>query len=94
MSKYTIDNPTYQEFLILATGFNSLGSGEPGRVADLLVQRWKALEAKLSGQGAAASSLELVDADGRGILGRQELREAQRDQVGFQRLQDAGSRRH
>ena len=82
----------YQELLTLATGLNSLGAGEVDKVGDLLVQRWKALEAKLSGQSAAAPALELVDADGLGVLGRDELRLAQRAQQGLLRLRDGRAR--
>ena len=92
MSKFKIDPAMYQELLTLATGLNSLGAGEVDKVGDLLVQRWKALEAKLSGQSAAAPALELVDADGLGVLGRDELRLAQRAQQGLLRLQDGRAR--
>ena len=94
MSKFKIDPAMYQELLTLATGLNSLGAGEVDKVGNLLVQRWKALEAKLSGQSAAVPALELVDADGLGVLGRDELRLAQRAQQGLLRLRDGRARCH
>ena len=90
--KYRIEKPVYHELMTLATGLNSLGRGEPERVGDLLVQRWKSIEARLSGHPEAAAPLELVDGDETGVLGREELRRAQRSQMGLQRLQDLRGR--
>ena len=63
-----------QQLRTLAEGLNLFGKGNLASAADVLVQRFKAVEQKALGRREAAAGLELVDATRGGLATNGELR--------------------
>ena len=63
-----------QELRALCEVLNFFGQGKVTGAADVLVQRFKALEQRVLGQSGSAHGLELVDAQRSGLVGDEELR--------------------
>lgn len=85
---------TSRELRTIAEGLDALLSGDQVRAADLLVQRFKALEASIiDGNWSVARHMELIPDSTRGLTGTTERMAATRLELQRVKLQEAGKKR-
>ena len=75
-----------QELATIARALDELGEGGLDQLADLLVQRFKSLEARGMGNKRLGSSIELVGEEDSGLVSRKELVAANRAQLQDRKL--------